>query len=739
MKKIITTVLAMTLALGSFVGLAGCKGGNTVKGGTEAVKLLLAKERLDDKALKQNYRFWEEDAYGAAAVHKQGDLNGEAKSTKANVMEKSAFGGLKTVSASADYFLDGNAGYAQTDEYSEWNKFPVTGAAYNSFSSFLSNIELEAQTSASIIAKMKKDVGITDKWVQGIEHEYTYMLQVYNDAEYLYRKKGDEFKQTRRYTREDAKNVYESFSYYQYDDGTTGDIRSLYIPGEQYEYMYENSGGFKDYVIVENSRGYWTFMRMNTMDGTEFSFDVYVMKDGVGYNAFIQILGEEEKPQAAWYTVFDPVEGREYFRYSQSGTAFYEVALEAFDDGLKSLRAYGVSEEDMYTGRQGHEFEHGYPVTVVAENGEIAAGTALDGVTYTDARIVFDPMTKKYSGQLRLEVESSGIDAHVSESLLKLQAFFSRYGLETHYDIDEVVSGVTLAELLTEEFGNAYSWNGYPLNSLSNANAARAELLAYYQEVHSEYQAVKNYETVKAKQKLDSSVQFAAVANLNVGETAYADGKVTASGLTLSITDTTLLESGKNYQAVLGLAKIETNGSLSSVNTIALGGGTPNLVAYETGEIAFIVNGEYQVPKNLCEGQYALVVYVATEDGLRVSELKKLPIVTAQTGALQSEAMAVTVAVNEEMMTVDYAVQLSVWATIDENRAYTGSELQRALLRVALMQGYPKDEETLQTENGEAVDLNAALQSGVYKLKIYLPTADGISEAYVYCQVQNGD
>ncbi|MBQ4269456.1 MAG: hypothetical protein IJB97_07415, partial [Clostridia bacterium] len=707
-----------------------------VKGGTEAVKLLLAKERLDDKALKQNYRFWEEGA-AVAAVDLESEITSQEKSASP-MAKKTTPLGMQTVTAGAEDFKDAKAGYTETAEYGEWTNFPLTGAVYGYFGSFLKSVEDNAADSAKIIAKMKKKVGITDKWVKGVERDYTYMLQVKDNAEYLYRRDGDSFKQTRRYTREDAKNVYETYSYYEYENGTTGNIRNLYIPGERYEDMYENSNGFKDYVIVENSRGYWTFMRMGTVDGREYSFDTYVIKDGIGYNAFIQIQGDDGVPTAAWYNVFDPVEGREYFRFSPYWkTAYYTVYLETFKDGLLGVRAYGdEAKAEMYTGRGGHEFEHGYPLTLVTENGEIAPETKVGNVTYDETYIQFDSMDVRYEGGVEFSVDTVTEYAPVGESLAFLNEFYKAYGLETYYDFDEVVKGVELARLLTEEFGNTYFWNGYALNSVANANKARGVLLDYYDEVNAEFAEVKNNETVRARQRLDGDVHFAPVANLEVGETAYAGGKVNVSGLSFAVKDATLLEKGSGYTAQLGLSLLNENGKPCSVNTVALSGGNSPVVLYESGELHLSIGGEYILPKNLCEGKYALVVYATTEDGLRVSELKPITLYSIEEGALESEAMAVTVESEEDKMFVNYAVQLSVWVEAEEGRAYTGAEMERLLLRVALAKGYPKEDERVTTETGEAVDLSQTLAAGVYRLKIYVATADGISEAYAYCKIE---
>ena len=120
-------------------------------------------------------------------------------------------------------------------------------SAYD-FMSFTSNIENEAERAAKDIANMKNNVGIIDKWVPvGLEQ---HMLRVYESRDVLLVKGeyGDAHVYI-RYTDENAKNVYEMYSFNHYEDGTTGEIKTLYIPNERCEYAYENSGGFSDYFV----------------------------------------------------------------------------------------------------------------------------------------------------------------------------------------------------------------------------------------------------------------------------------------------------------------------------------------------------------------------------------------------------------------------------------------------------------------------------------------------------------
>ena len=59
------------------------------------------------------------------------------------------------------------------------------------------------------------------------------------------------------------------------------------------------------------------------------------------------------------------------------------------------------------------------------------------------------------------------------------------------------------------------------------------------------------------------------------------------------------------------------------------------------------------------------------------------------------------------------------------------------MIRKIIVFGYPKDDEMITTDSGVAIEnYNEKLKSGRYRLKVLVPTKDGIAEAYVYCTVK---
>ena len=56
----------------------------------------------------------------------------------------------------------------------------------------------------------------------------------------------------KRYTDENAKNVYEMYIFSLNGEEIMGRIKLVFIPGERYEFHYAHANGFKDYFITDS-------------------------------------------------------------------------------------------------------------------------------------------------------------------------------------------------------------------------------------------------------------------------------------------------------------------------------------------------------------------------------------------------------------------------------------------------------------------------------------------------------
>ena len=255
-------VLAVSLLLGTVSVLGSCGLFSKKSNGTLAAKLLLANERLDENL-----------------VGKKIDVglpisgNSKVKSTKSG--DAAAILDLFTANSSVVM--------ASKTDYT-WSNFPAFNSSLYQFESFILNIDTLAFNAATDISTMKDKVGVVDKWVGNTD--FSSMLRVYESRDVLLSRERGYESAYYRYTDENANNVYDMYSFSDHN-GEYGEVKMLLIPGERYEYFYNHSSGFRDYVIMENSRGYWVCTRFNCNVENDVAnsayFETMVVKDGLAY------------------------------------------------------------------------------------------------------------------------------------------------------------------------------------------------------------------------------------------------------------------------------------------------------------------------------------------------------------------------------------------------------------------------------------------------------------------------
>ena len=704
MKKIISLFLSLVLIFGISTTLVGCK--KKVKSGTEAAKLLLANERLDENLIAQKIDI------GLSSIS-----SNSASSTKRVSALSWSFSALSSSAAHS------------------WSDFPAYNDTASQFSSFLINIENEAARVAEDIANMKNNVGVVDKWVDVGSEKH--MLSVYDskDALFVLGVYGDVHAYY-RYTDNSANNVYEMYSFMSYDDGTTGEIRTMYIPGARYEYQYINSNGFEDYVIMENSRGYWIGNRYNYFADGENSFVRYfpiIIKDNFCYSATVEMRGDDISVYNL--TVVDLLSGRELVSLTlHDNYSLFTIHASGIKSGLVSLGADnfrkqdGVYFADMITELVTEKGVYNAVSSGVDENGNTFSG-------FTGGYVGYDFGVNVYRGYISMHVNTPS--GSIEEAFTELGKVLDGYGLTLYRSLPEIREQIEHAYALGEEFTEIFEWNGYALDSLSSFESARSALITNFGTVRADYEKIKNNPAASGKQKLDKNTVFAPISTITNGQNSYTGGTVTLGGTSVEITDTALFESGKEYVLKVALSLCDEGGNPTSVNTVVLDGATAQKAVFNGGAISLSISGSYAVPKNLIAGDYALVVYAATADEeIRVSEMLKIGSFSTYSETLESEAMQINVENVGDTLHVKYSIKNSYTFTVaSDGKKFTSLELQRLITVEILKKGAPFSGAVLEYENGGAVGENDSLGAGTYRMTCYLNTADGLAQSYVYLVV----
>ena len=701
MKKFTSLFLVLALILSVSTTLVGCR--KKISEGTEAAKLLLANERLDENLIAQKIDV---------------GLNSNLSAYSRN-----------TVSALSYY-----ASALSSDAAYSWSNFPAYNDTAAQFDAFLINIEHEAARVAEDIANMKNNVGVVDKWVKvGSEN---HMLSVYDTKDALFvTDRYDNVFAYYRYTDANANNVYEMFSFMKYDDGTTGNIRTMYIPGSRYEYQYVNSGGFEDYVIMENSRGYWVGNRYNYFSDTENTFVRFfpiIIKDNFCYSVTVEMRADEIMVYG--YTVVDLQSGRELVTLGlNEGLSTFTVHASGIKSGLVSVGAddYYVIDGAYHTAMLNEL------VTTSGVYNDVNSGAIpSDDLTgFSGGMISYDYGTNQYRGYISMTADTP--HGTIDEAFTELSRLLDKYGLTLYRSVPEIREQIYHAYALGEDFTEVFEWNGYLLDSLSSFESARDVLLNSYSSARSDYEKIKNNASATGKQKLDKNAAFAPVNSIISTKNSYTGGTVTLGGTAVEITDTTLFESGKDYVLKVALSLCDESGTPMSVNTVALDGAVAVKVTYNGGAISLSVSGSFTVPKNLIAGDYALVVYVATADEeIRVSEMVKIGSFSTYDETLDSAAMDIRVQSVGDTLHFKYAIKNSYTVTVNSNgKKYTSQELTRLITVEILKKGAPFSGAVLEYENGEAVGDKASLGAGTYRMTCYLNTVDGLAQSYIYLVV----
>lgn len=724
MKKIISLILVVCILSATAVLFSGCGlFKKKIDSGTEAAKLLLANERLDTNLISSALDI---------GISSQNDM---AKRDIGASDEDEIFwdGGKKTVRAGELSRRAVGSG-ARFEEYT-WSEFGENHSmSMTEFSQFIKSIEAEAEYVAEDIKEMKSKVGVVDKWVTSLFTGERQMLRVFESADMLLVEASDSLHVYYRYTNESAKNVYEMYSFMNYDDGTTGRIKTVLIPGERCEYAFRHSNGFDDYFVAENTRGYWTATRFAYQaEYQQAHFYPYAIKDNLGFGSY-NFISNELPNDSLTFSVFDPISNRDLIDVTASESYYrFSVCFSAIESGFVSISGvpdYHDSESNVYLGNQ--------PTKLVTSNGTYEPYKRVEGEFFFDGMDVsYDYLDNVYYGALHFALDG-GDTKSIYDAYDKFEDYLASIGLTLYCDLDTVAKSLELASLLSTSFVDTMEWNGYTLNSIDNVVSAIDVLLNGFDSARADYEKVKDYEEVNSRQKLSKDAKFASIELLLGGENIFDGNTVSISNISALTDDTALFEVGLEYVIKIGLSLIDENGNPLSVNTVPLAGGSGVGVTFDGAAITLSESGEYVIPKNLDSGKYSLVAYIATkDDGIRVSEMKKVGFVEIYEGKIESSAMQIESSANDGSLVIEYKIKniqnIEMTSTKD---SYSYKEIRRVIMTEVLAHGAPYTGAVLEYEDGTAVLEDSALGVGTYRVMCYLATSDGLAQSYIYLTVK---
>ncbi|MBQ9081760.1 MAG: hypothetical protein IJY26_03910, partial [Clostridia bacterium] len=543
----------------------------------------------------------------------------------------------------------------------------------------------------------------------------------------------DQYTICSRTTSEQAQTVYELYTNYK-DPEYTSNTRLKYIPNAYYEYAHEQpETDFNHYVVIDNSRGYWNMLSFWLSE----SLGSGVLQNLVSTDdACYEFVADFRKGEEFnfYYTILSPDLSTDLLTISEADSGI-SLQLNGFK-GIQSARSCAESDIiDSDGDVAGRDLE------VVLTNGNVLSpgDTFLDGAVTYDYTGVF-PMNigDVYSGAMQFSVEG----ASVKERLQTLQEVLSPLGITGKHSMSSVIEYAPEAVTQAHNFGSYYTWNGHYFDSYEGIlDGIKVERQKYgvYESAYAEAEKLPKA-SLGEGENLPNGLDFASVAALT-GNASYKDGALSVENLSLSVNDLTLIKEGERYQLVLALAKKE-DGELKDSLVVPFENASPTIVTYAGEESVTVTQtATYTLSDKLSSGEYAVVAYAATADGIRVSRLKELTFTATTEGTLEYTGASVKATLTaENTLHFNYEMKVDLWISADEEKLiYTKEEMTSLLLTYVLSYGYPMEESVLElydetSKTGVAAQ-EGELASGVYRLKYYRLQGEEKMEGYVYCRL----
>ena len=702
------------------------------------VKLLLAEERLNAALLKNKGDVFEEGVKVMNTLAKKAiesinyvdDYTTESATIRLKNQRQ-----LLNLNASQDTVIFDNehGGGKVTFDGENYliSDFVEVSNSYDSFSSTANHIAFMAEDAANLIDNIKKNVRIVDKWVL-IGGFVEYYLHVGENEEILYERSSYNYKICRRYVNEQGNNVYEFLSH-EYSNGFVEKL--TYIPGLHFETArgFYSNGIFNqdDHLICDNSKGYWETYWVGP-HSTHVNVSYMVMKDDICYDSFydpaiektnfLKIISADKTSDIFWYQ-----------GYEDSENVMFDVHFSGFNN-IKGVRVNEIEYYDM----GGDLGEIPLPTgastkTIVLDNGQ----EINEGDTFLDGKVKIDTIRTTmtypdYIGSFSLIIEAPT----VNEKLAMFKDFIHEVGLTSRHNIDNVISGVVRAFDELREITKYHVWNG--LNQSSEENVRKAidienKKTEKFMEL---YTSVKDASVIDFSDKVavELNAHFGEVSVQSFSETVHSGLSLSIGSLTLSISDTLLFIENQGYTI---------NFALSSESGLVhleqkTGNGTALFTKGETFSVT-IENVTMDIPV-LIDGEYKMVAYIATDDGIRSSAYTPFAFEVVDTESEnkieKSRIVAEKLSGGELVLTYTTVPDVNTSLSYEGTLAY--EDLYSQIAGIACEHGIPSNnniEMLTDVENKVYTSLigdETEITSGVYRLAYNMQNGEKTVEGYIY-------
>lgn len=580
------------------------------------------------------------------------------------------------------------------------------------FNSYIAAVESVTGSAADTITYMKENVSCTGAWIEYGAVGGDVLLKVTDNEEWLHMVSDLATFVCRRYTDSNGDDVYE-ICQREESDGSYAYL--ICTPGKRYEYSFCWSDGSDIHVIVENSRGYWNMFTTYSIEEGRNNVQNLVSANDFAY-VYFGTITEDGYESNNHITFIDPTLSCDLITVHEQ---VMEVAVVGFN-GVTSLEVDDYNMITSFTSKTG--------VTIEAES-ELADGIRcqLGNVAYTQAPYA----------TLSFVIEE-GVTNETAKAVIDALAAI---GIECKYDLSAVLSGVDSSFKIAGNLGSYYNWNGYYVKDLAAVRSAVAVETARYEELMAGYEAVKDAKKIETTETgiNYAAYDFAGLTLTGADAITFADGKITIEGLQAEVSVADVMADGETYEIQFALAGIGEEGEYDSA--ILLSTESAGAASYEGTALSLTKSAEFDVPACTGAGKYTVVAYVATSEGIRVSEMVPVTFTSEASYTNVENGYETYIELNDaNEMIVYYTLMNEYEVTMPtEQDTYTYEEIYEFLSGEVLKYGYPSSSAVLEvydTETGEAIEASAGdeLSGCVCKLQYDVTNSIGMV-GYVYVQL----
>lgn len=588
------------------------------------------------------------------------------------------------------------------------------------FDSYVENVNTSIESAAEQITYIKENVANTDVWLV-IDANNRIRLDVTANEDILYIEDEYGTYVCRRYTDADGDDVYEI-----YQESTDGAYNyMLCVPGEWYEYSNDDDIN----VIVENTRGYWNMCTVYDMSDYQ---DVCNDEGEVIDTTYVKRMNMQNLVVTDNYT--------------------YVYEGEIYDSGYVSLDAIGYVDSTLSCDLMKYE-QGALTINLVGFDGvssitidedkfitslKTTSGKELipSSEKPIDAGIYFSNGVVEDFGDipypvLAFEVKTTdddenttnvNIDSTTAGSIITLLAEYGITCKAAYADsLNEIIKNISSGTVLAANFVEYYSWNDYHLSNYAEVQKALAVTKEKQDALMAKYNDIADEEGIEYTYAEVDYDDYSFANATMVTSSATVEGRtLTVEEVELTVSEEeAVLEEGTSYGVYLAICSADEKGIICLTKT------SPETVEFDgSSALTVSVSGEYEIPSAATAGNYIVCAYVATEEGIRISEYVAVTTThDVNVSGAEGNGYSYVIQTNDnDEISVSYISTGEYEVTVDKaDVVYSYEWIYNFLSDEVLKYGYPIADATLYAYGANeyvTVDENDTISSGtIYMLE----------------------